>query len=436
MSITSETFCKELKQLGILPQNKLLLALSGGLDSIVLFHLLNGAKTLFSVAHVNYGLRNEDSSQDEAFCKDLCEKNGIPFFLYDAKSEMENRGSKISLQEKAREIRYIFFHTLIEAEGFDYILTAHHAHDSVETFFVNLIRGSGIQGLGGIPDKNGKIVRPLLAFSKAEMEAYAKENGLLHREDVSNAKDDYLRNRIRHHIIPALEKADDAAVNRIQESMGRLSSESDLLTFFMDQYFPESLAQTEKKTVMRFPEHLRATVLFKRFQSLGIHFSQAEDMALTLQGIPGKQFITPSHRILMDRDFIYAEEINGSDEETTILDDIHGKIKGYQLSVIPKEEFSISTEKNEAYLDIEKLTFPLIWRKIENGDYMIPFGMKGRKKISDILIDTKKTRFEKENLHVLCSGDEIVWLEGFRINDSSKITDTTCRVLCIIPEKL
>lgn len=436
MSITGKLFWKEIKRLGIKTDSKLLLAMSGGLDSVVLFHLLVAAKLPFVVAHVNYGLRDADSDGDETFCRDLCKKNGITCHVYDAKTDMRQRGTGESIQEKAREIRYAFFKRLLENENGAYILTAHHANDSVETFFVNLVRGTGIQGLGGIPEKNGNIVRPLLNFTKEALQEYAQSNQLSYREDVSNAKDDYLRNRIRHHVIPAMEKAEKDAVTRLKDNMGRIGNESALLTFFMGKTLGYELDKTAKESIRYFPKPLWTTVIFKHFQSIGINYSQAEDMALALDDIAGKQFLLPKHRLLLDRDFIYAKEIQSKEEKTYTISSQKDSIPGYTISVIEKDGFKISTDKSEAYLDFDKLQFPMVWRKVEKGDSMIPLGMKGRKKVSDILIDAKVNRFEKERLHVLCSGQEIIWLEGFRINDSSKITDSTCRILCIIPEKL
>ena len=436
MSTLTERFLQNVQRLGINAQSRPLLAFSGGLDSTVLFHLLKGADIPFAVAHVNYGLRGENSDADEQFCSGLAQQNNIPFFAYDAKPEMAERPARSSLQEVAREIRYRFFATLCEGEGFTHILTAHHANDSVETFFVNLLRGSGLRGLRGIPERNGRIMRPLLPFTRAELETFANENRNAYREDASNQKDGYLRNRIRHHVLPALEQADETALERISGSLENLSREAELLENLLAARFPADIHHTEKQIFLSFPIPLRATVVFKRFQSVGLSYSQAEDLALALESIPGKQFYTPTHRLLVDREAILVEEISADEVRETLWVDEHGFIPGYRLSILPVAEVELTKDPSAAFLDADTLTFPLAWRPIQTGDAMVSLGMKGRKKISDILTDAKVDRFAKQHRHVLCCGDEIVWLEGFRINDSSKITPHTCRVLCIIPEKL
>lgn len=433
--IQANAFWSELKRLGIHSESRVLLALSGGMDSVVLFHLLKNARIAFSAAHVNYGLRGTASDGDEAFCRELCAQFHIPCFVYNAKAEMEAR-THTSIQEAARDIRYRFFNELLEKEGFNGIATAHHANDSVETFFVNLLRGSGAQGLGGIPDRNGEIIRPMLSFSKAEVEAYAQQNRLPFREDASNQKDDYLRNRIRHHVIPALNKTDPSAISRVQETMAKLSAEAELLSLLLQEKFPSTWDKTAISLFRAFPLSVRATVLFKRFQALGLNYSQAQDMAEALEGIPGKRFYTATHRLLIDREYIVAEPQETAPKEAIFISNESIEIPGYKTVISSPSELELVKNSAYAYIDLNTLSFPLVWRAIEAGDSMVPMGMKGKKKISDILIDTKKTRFEKENLHVLCSGSEIVWLEGFRVSDSSKITAQTSRILCLIPEKL
>jgi tRNA(Ile)-lysidine synthase len=433
MNSLPEKFDQRLQWLQILSEKKPLLALSGGLDSVVLFHLLRGAKVDFSVAHVNYGLRHEASDGDERFCRELCQKNGIPFFLYDAKAEMKIADKGI--QETAREIRYTFFRTLCLTENFTQILTAHHANDSAETFFINTLRGSGIEGLRGIREENGNILRPLVSFSRRELEEYAEQNHIDYREDASNAKDDYLRNRIRHHVIPAMETADAKALERITDTIGNLSHEADLLDFFMKSAFPESISSTEKAKFLSFPGELQPTVIFKRYQHIHLTYSQAEDISVALYGTSGRQFFTSTHQILVDRDLVLAEEITEMVMEELSINQ-YDQIPGYHISTIPISEFELDKNPFCAFMDAGKVAYPLVWRLVKNGDSMVPFGMKGRKKISDIFIDSKLDRHSKARRHVLCSDDEIVWLEGYRINDSSKITGQTSRVLCIIPEKL
>lgn len=439
MSTIAQRFQLALQQTGVLPQSRVLLAFSGGLDSTVLFHLLKDANVSFAVAHVNYGLRGASSNSDEAFCHGLAQENGVPFYAHLAKAEMEQRPGGVSVQELAREIRYRFFTQLCEEHGFTHVLTAHHANDSVETFFVNLLRGTGIQGLGGIPAENGRILRPLLNFTSEELENLAAENRWEYRTDASNEKDDYLRNRLRHHVLPALQQAEPEYLERLTRSMTNLSNEAQLLDALLNLHFTEPIERTAKASVTVFAPALRATVLFKRFGPLGLTYSQAQDMAAALEGIPGKLFLTPTHRLLLDREYILAESTAAASAsvvagaETVWLKE-GDMLPGYRVSILPAQGFVIPQTTEAAFLDADKLQFPLLWRPIKTGDSMQPLGMAGHKKVSDLLSNAKMDRFAKGKLHVLCSGDEIVWLEGIRIADSSKISPQTGRILCIIPE--
>lgn len=435
MSGLLPAFLASAQGLGLGSGSRVLLALSGGLDSTVLFRLMAESGLSFAAAHVNYGLRGADSDADEAFCRALCEENGVSCYVCRAAEEMRLRPPGLSVQEAAREIRYRFFGELCAAHGFTHIVTAHHANDAAETFFINLLRGSGIQGLRGIPAVNGAVVRPLLAFPRKDLEAFAAERGLSHREDASNQKDAYLRNRIRRHVWPAVEGAAAGALPRLAATMERLSREAELLDVLLAAHFPADTARTDMAAVLYFPEGLRATVLFRRFQKLGLSYAQAQELAAALTGIPGKMFLTPGHRLLVDRGAILAEALVPGEEAELLLYE-NGHIPGYTVSVVPVSDARPDGDAASAFLDADTLSFPLSWRKIRRGDAMVPLGMKGRKKVSDILTDSKTDRFAKERLHVLCSGDEIVWLEGRRPADSSKLTAQTCRVLCIIPEKL
>lgn len=433
MSNLLPRFQQAIARLGITPQSRVLLALSGGLDSTVLFHLLKAARIPFAVAHVNYGLRGADSDADQAFCENLARQNGVACHTYAARPEMERGQGPKSVQETAREIRYRFFGELCAGHGFTHVATAHHANDSAETFFINLLRVTGIKGLGGIPGHNGRLVRPLLGFTQEELVIYAGQNFFDFRKDTSNDTDNYLRNRIRHHVLPALEEAQDGALQRLARSMAFLERESALLDVLLAGHFPESLERTSLEALKAFPRELWATVLFKRYRPIHLSYGQAEDLAAACGGHAGKLFPTPSHRLLLDRGFILLETAAPAADAPVWINE-NGPLPGYRVSLVSSAAFGFTTDPRCAFLDADRLQFPLLWRMAQPGDTMQPLGMKGRKKISDILTDAKVDRFGKEKTHVLCSGNEIVWLEGMRIADSSKILPQTARILCIIPE--
>ncbi|MCG9911165.1 MAG: tRNA lysidine(34) synthetase TilS [Flavobacteriales bacterium] len=426
--------CKDsITRSGITASSKPLLALSGGVDSSVLFHVLCSLQIPFAAAHVNYRLRGTDSENDEAFCRTLCQNQHIPFHVLHAPAELKNQSS---IQEKAREIRYTFFESLIREHHYTHILTAHHADDSVETFFINLVRGAGIQGLKGIPESSGNRVRPLIQCTKAEVLRYAAEHNISYREDVSNQKDQYLRNRIRHHVIPALEKIETGAIHSISESLDKVASESDLLQFFVNQYKDDSLDSVSKEQIFTLPEKLRSVFLFRFFQPYGIRFSQAETLAGLLHTTSGKKVITAGYQIWAERERFIAIPHSAEKEIAIVMDEDEIQIPGYKTEIQSVAGFTINPNPRMAFLDVERLEFPLIWRKWEPGDQMIPLGMKGKKNVSDILIDRKLEMKDKDKVHVLCSGGHIVWLEGLRIADSSKISEHTTRILAIVPENM
>ncbi len=420
--------------------NRLLLALSGGVDSVVMVHLLKELNYEIAIAHCNFKLRGRDSDEDENFCRDYARSLDIPFFVkhFDTKQVALDTG--ISIQMAARDLRYNWFDQLCKEEGFDYVLTGHQLNDSLETFLVNFSRGCGIRGLHGIPVKNGNRVRPLLFATRAEIESYASEHQLAFRTDASNEETKYLRNKLRHEIVPRLkeinplfEKSAFATTKRILEA--------EQLYDFAVEYFKKQVC-TESgvhKTIDL--ERLRKapgsiTLLYELLKTEGLHVDQAQ---MILNSSTGAVFQSTTHRFLVNRDSLVVEPIPEPSEsvEYTIN-------KGEHLVIFDLGELLISNKqgtrdmfpqtKRLAFVDESKLEFPLTIRNWKSGDVFQPLGMQGKtKKLKDYFTDIKLSLFEKEKARILVNNDgKIIWVMGYRLDDRFKIGPATSSYLELI----
>jgi tRNA(Ile)-lysidine synthase len=419
-----------------LPSDKpVLLALSGGSDSIALFHLFRLKGIRFGAAHVNYGLRGAESDEDARFCRQMCEEYGISFFLQTVSPGTFAKSSGI--QEKAREIRYDFFRTLAEKQGFSGIFTAHQAEDRTETVLLQLFRGTGMKGLIGMKDRHDGVYRPLLDFTKVELMHFLEENAFSWREDSSNLKNEYSRNRIRNKLMPLLRDVFPTAEQGIRETASHLAADTELFDFLLKNYGLINPQGIILSALSMLPPELRATAIFHVSRPFGLTYDQAYGLSRAASGnMTGKTMFTATHRLLVDRDLILIAPLTEEKQEIIYLSDqLTPRLPGYSVKYISPDEIADLADRTKAYLDADTLTFPLVWRIRESGDRMQPLGMKGSKKVSDLLTDQKINRFAKERTHVLISGGKIVWLEGIGLADSSKISPHTSRVLAIIPEK-
>jgi tRNA(Ile)-lysidine synthase len=420
---------------GLSSDKPVLLALSGGCDSMALFHLLRDAEIPFAAAHVNYGLRAQDSDEDARFCGDICQRFGIPFFLHTCSPENFSGGSGI--QKKAREIRYSFFRRLLKENAFSGILTAHHAGDRAETLLLHLFRGTGIRGLAGMRSAHEGIYRPLLDFKKEELKCYLEERGFNWREDASNLKNDYTRNRIRNKLMPFLQAEFPGAEEAIIQTASHMAADAHLFDFLITQAGLLIDEGISIKKLFSFPSDLRISALFHVCRPFGLSYEQAANLYdLLKENKTGKAIFTATHRFLVDRDYLLISPLSSEKSEAVFLsEDLTPGITGYALRLVSPKELPDLGNPRHAFLDAASLQFPLIWRIWEPGDRMIPLGMKGSKKVSDILTDRKISRFAKEQIHVLVSGNKILWLEGVCPADSSKVCAHTSRVLAIMHEK-
>ena len=408
--------------------DKLILAISGGADSVALAYLLKQLEYDFTMAHCNFGLRNKESDADEVFVKKLAKKLGVKCFTKSFETLKFATENKISIQMAARDLRYDWFENLRQKLRFDFILTAHHRDDDMETFFINLLRGTGIKGMLGVPQKKGSIVRPLLFTKKNEIYDFLKKNKIEYQEDSSNKDNKYLRNKIRLQLIPLLEQMNPSFKETLTKEMDYLSGISEvyftqigrkkeqLLKQEMD-YFTISIAELKKLNPLQ-------TYLYELLNPFG--FLNVQDICNALEVQPGKQFFSATHRITIDRKQLIIQAIQEVEKVELQIDENEKEcFSPIHLGFTITENFNIQNDLTIAMLDYDKLEFPLILRKWKKGDFFFPLGMKGKKKLSDFFIDNKISIPEKEQIWILCSANEIVWIVGYRISEKFKITETS-----------
>ena len=416
------------------------MAVSGGMDSMVMLHLFHQAGFSIAVAHCNFQLRGEESDEDEIFVAAKCKKWGIPFhsIRFDTNNYAIQHG--LSVQMAARELRYSWFQQVKEKENADWIATAHHLSDSVETVLLNLSRGTSLDGLLGIAEKNGFVIRPLLFATHNEITNYAAETGVVWREDRSNETDDYKRNFIRHQIIPKLKQVNPAFKQSIAKTVERLSGDGAILTQAIEVWKKQFQRNENDKVILAkngfepsLDDSYNSALLWRLLRGFGFHFDQSKKIVQALNGQSGKQFLSTSHQLVVDREYLILVPLSSELAEVTIEE---GQVDAYmgnrQLTFLSTTiGGSINKEEAAIMLDIDSLRFPLTWRKWKAGDFFFPLGMTGRKKISDFLVDQKVSLVDKGAVSVLESAGEIAWVVGYRIDDRFKVKPTTEHVLRI-----
>lgn len=417
------------------PTDRLLVAVSGGLDSVVLTHLLHAGGYPIGLAHCNFRLRGEASDGDEAFVKALAKQLDTPFFSVSWDTETLARERGQGIQVAARELRYEWLHALCESESFDYIATAHHLNDAIETLIFHLAKGCGIHGLQGIPAKNGRVARPLLFATRQEVEAYADTCRLAFREDASNASDKYDRNRIRRHVVPVLKSINPAFERTMQENLQRFQ-EAEYLFDETVAYYKSQWLHTDGADLRINLPALRAhpsalTLLVEWLSPLGFHPDQLAQ-ALDKTQHTGAYFDSASHRLLLDRDVILvsAKLTPGGQSHVEIAarpGQWSTPAGDMQLSLHEGKPDVFSPDQRIAVFDAGVLQFPLRLRKWQAGDWFCPIGMNGqRKKLQDFFTDNKLSRFDKERLWILENATgELMWIVGYRMDERFKISAHT-----------
>ncbi len=420
---------------GIRPEKKtFLLACSGGVDSMVLLHLLYDLGFPFSVAHGNFALRGPASDADERLVREKCAQRQIPFYTERFQTREYARKEGLSIQMAARHLRYTFFKRLMHDHGFDYLLTGHHLNDSFETFLINTGRGSGIEGLLGVPEVNERVLRPMHTLLREEIEAFAKANGVTWREDASNQKTEYQRNKIRLEVLPALMETSKGYQTGFSQTLQYIKQAHDFAEGQAVKTLKEGLLQEEpgmQKLLLRpltqikgYPYLLHHWLKqYGRFDERAIHEAIAKPA--------GQYFDSEEHELLVEPGALFLRRKTHSWPEVCIRQQEKEVRFGPYDFVFERQDIKEGTlpaseelKRAEcAFLDADKLVFPLKMRCWEQGDRFVPYGMQGSKLLSDFFNDQKVNRFQRGRIPLLMSGEDIVWICGYRINDNFKLTN-------------
>jgi len=416
-----------------LKDKKLLLAVSGGVDSIVLLDLFYKLRFEICVVHCNFQLRGKESDADEMLVRETCQDKYIPYFIESFDTLEFAKENKLSIQLAARKLRYDWFQELLSL-GFDYVLTAHHLDDNVETFLINYTRGTGLEGLTGIPAKNGSIIRPLLPFSRDEIENYAKENKIQWREDSSNASDKYFRNKLRHNIVPTLKELNTGFLDSFQNTLHHLQQAESLVNDASKLVFEKVVKERGNQLEIQLKQLLEfqnyKAYLFQWLKSYG--FSAWNDIYDLVNAQSGKQVFSETHVLLKDREKLILSERKSTDKsEVFIIESIESKVNIPLKLIFSRFSGGKNVNANCIFVDEDKIKFPLIIRKRQEGDYFYPAGMNGKKKLSKYFKDEKYSLLDKENQWLLCSEDQIIWVIGKRADQRFITTERTQQIIKI-----
>ncbi len=402
-------------------QDKILVALSGGADSVALTRILITLGYHCEAAHCNFELRGEESDRDEDFVRNFCRSLNIKCHSIHFETRRYAAQQSISIEMAARELRYNWFSKICEESDCQVVAVAHHKDDSVETMLLNLIRGTGINGLLGIRPKNGNVVRPLLCASRQEVVAYLHRMNQTYVTDSTNLEDEYTRNKIRLNLLPLMEEINPSVKDGLVKTASYLNDISKVyqqaIKESIDRIFitPEKEISIEKLMNEPAPQAL----LFEVLSPLGFNSTQVEEVYGSLNGQPGKRFISSQWQVVKDRDLLLIEKVKTANDKPQIIFE----------EVLFTKEFVIPKDKNTACFDANKFKGVISIRKWEKGDYFIPFGMKGKKLVSDFMTDSKFSLLKKEQQWVLSCNDQIAWLIGERTDNRFRIDDSTQKVI-------
>ena len=435
-----EAFNKFIFENNLIKQgDKILLAVSGGIDSMVMAHLFLRRNHKEGIAHCNFSLRGQESDKDEELVRQFAADNNIPFYTIRFETKAYAKRNKLSIQMAARELRYNWFEEIRGKNGFDSVAVAHNLNDNIETLLINLIRGTGLAGMAGIKPLNNNIIRPMLFATRQEIQTYCDKNKIVFREDKSNADTKYTRNKIRHQVIPVIKEINPSVELTLNETAERFSGFNEIVSDYISQ-LKEKIGE-EKEHIISFNISLLKThlhnkaVIFELFKPYGVAKAKLNDLIRVIDGKTGGQIITDTHRIIKNRKEIVVSEEAYMQETSYTISDINAFCIYPGISsarnVKITDTYEIPSDPHIACIDLQKISFPVLIRKWKPGDYFYPLGMKQKKKLSDYFIDNKYSRFDKETIFILESDGKIVWLIGDRIDDRFKITSSTKKGLLL-----
>lgn len=423
--------------------DRILLAVSGGVDSVAMVRLFKDAGYNIGIAHSNFRLRGEESDGDEAFVRNLAGQFDIPFFIKHFDTKHYALEQKVSIQMAARDLRYAWFDEVMNEYGYAYVATAHHLDDQAETFFINLLRGTGISGMHGILPKAGKVIRPLMFTTREKIMAYALDINLAWRDDRSNKSRKYLRNKLRHDVLTELFKINPQFSYKLNETISHLRDVESIynnhitgVTADLVQHTPEGIL-ISIDWIYEYEPH--ETYLFELLKPYGFAYPVVKEIVRSLDTFSGKIFYSPTHRLLRDRENFIIQplaELNNdpSPAEIYLLEKGVTEFE-YPICLCVYETDKVDDlpmgKTSIASLDLDKLVFPLQLRRWEKGDWFMPLGLKGKKKLSDFFVDHKISLADKEKTWLLVSGKDIVWVVGKRIDNRYRITPKTKKAFVI-----
>ena len=413
-----------------LKDKQILVAISGGVDSVVLAFVLHQLGFAITLAHVNFKLRKDESDEDQKFVAQFAQEYGLKLNIKQCETEKYAQEHKLSIQLAARKLRYDWFDELKSVHNYDCLATAHHLNDDAETFLINFIRGTGLEGLIGIKE-TPELIRPLLRFSKSEIVEYAQNHQLKWREDSTNASDKYLRNHIRHHVMPIFETLNPQFLNTFLQTKNNLMRADDILKDALEHFVQKCVSFDENDALHLAIDAIKsyrnpAAMLYHFLKDY--NFSLGNELNCFLDAESGKQLFSPTHILLKDREklILKAKKIRNNKDYYKINNSDKQIFEPIWLTLDVFEGRDLSTNQNEILVDADLLEFPLYIRKWQNGDHFQPFGMKGKKKLSKYFKDEKFSLFEKDETWILTNkNNQIIWIIGHRMDDRFKITNHT-----------
>jgi len=414
--------------------DNILLAVSGGIDSVVMLYLFKKFDFAFDIVHCNFKLRGNESNGDEEFVKKLANSLKVNCYVKHFETKAYAQEKNLSIQMAARELRYNWFENIRKEKNYKYVAVAHNKNDVIETFLINIIRGTGLKGLTGIKPKNNFIIRPLLFAERDEIKKYCTDNNIEFREDSSNLSTKYLRNKIRHEIIPAFIEFNPKFNQTIIDNIQHLTDAQEIYAQAINEFKNNCIEEKEGDIYIEIDKinknkHLKSTYLFEILREYNFSNKIISDIIQSLKNISGKTFYSRTHRIIKDRNNLIITPFTSSEEHTYYIDEgtkyIYQPLNMHIEILKNSVDFKFDKNKNIGYFDYDKLSFPLIIRKWKKGDYFQPFGMQGLKKLSNYFIDEKFSLIDKEKVWLLASGEKIIWIIGYRTDDRFKITTSS-----------